>query len=119
MATNLISDTYLTYHTCDVTLYNLSYFFNEELSTHTDAQKLQAELQKVGILVSKVPNIFVRKKNEGIQNLVRWGGANLPTENQKGYIFGTECRIDLKPGCKFKFFCCLEVYVKTSTTKVV
>ena len=77
MATNLISDTYLTYHTCDVTLYNLSYFFNEELSTHTDAQKLQAELQKVGILVSKVPNIFERKKNEGILNLVRWGGGQI------------------------------------------
>ena len=30
----------------------------------------------------------------------------------QGYITETECRIDLKPGCKSKFFRCLEVYVK-------
>ena len=24
------------------------------------------------------------------------GGGNLPTENQKGYFSGTECRIDLE-----------------------
>ena len=26
------------------------------------------------------------------------------------HIFRTECQIELKPGCKFKFFRCLEVY---------
>ena len=31
-------------------------------------------------------------------------GGNYPNENQKGYYFETKCRIDLKPGCKFKFF---------------
>ena len=39
-------------------------------------------------------------------------GANLPKGNPKGYFSGAKCRIDLKPGCKFKFFCCLEVYLK-------
>ena len=41
------------------------------------------------------------------------GGANWPTENQKNYISGTECPIDLKPGCKFKFVSCQEIYLKT------
>ena len=39
-------------------------------------------------------------------------GAKWPTENQKGYFSGSECQIDLKPGWKCKFFCCLEVYAK-------
>ena len=39
-------------------------------------------------------------------------GGNYPNENQKGYYFETKCRIDLKPGCIFKFLCCLDVYVK-------
>ena len=34
-------------------------------------------------------------------------GGNYPNENQKGYYFETKCRIDLKPGCIFKFFHCL------------
>ena len=40
------------------------------------------------------------------------GGAKWPTANQNRYISGTECPIDLKPGCKFKFLCCLEVYLR-------
>ena len=40
------------------------------------------------------------------------GGAKWPTANQKRYISGTECPIDLKPGCKFKFLCCFEVYIR-------
>ena len=35
--------------------------------------------------------------------------------NQKDYFSGIECRIDLKPGCKLKFFRCLEVYLKILT----
>ena len=38
--------------------------------------------------------------------------GSYPNENKKGYYFEIECRIDVKPGCKFKFLCCLEVYVK-------
>ena len=30
-------------------------------------------------------------------------------------ISGTECMNDLKPVCKFKFLCCLAVYVKRLT----
>ena len=40
------------------------------------------------------------------------GGSKWPTANQKRYISGTECPIDLKPVCKFKFSCCLQVYLK-------
>ena len=36
---------------------------------------------------------------------------------KKGRISGTECRIDLKPGCKFKFFCCLVIYLKINGAK--
>ena len=32
--------------------------------------------------------------------------------NLTGHFFGTECWIPLKPGFKFKFFHCLEVYLK-------
>ena len=42
----------------------------------------------------------------------RGRGGNWPIENQKGYFSGTECQIDLKPGCRFKFLRCLDVYVK-------
>ena len=40
------------------------------------------------------------------------GGAKWPTANQKRYISGTKCPIDLKPGCKFMFVRCLETYLK-------
>jgi len=40
------------------------------------------------------------------------GGANLPHRFSNAYSSGTEIRIDLKPGCKFKFVRCLETYVK-------
>ena len=40
------------------------------------------------------------------------GGAKWPAANLKRYISGTECPIDLKPGCKFKFLSCLEVYLR-------
>ena len=35
------------------------------------------------------------------------GGPNMPIENKKGYISATECLLDLKQGCKFKFVGCL------------
>ena len=38
------------------------------------------------------------------------GGANMPHSFSNAYISGTECRIDLKPGCKFEFVRCLKVY---------
>ena len=37
------------------------------------------------------------------------GGANMPHRLSNAYSFGTESRIDLKPGCKFKFIRCFEV----------
>ena len=40
------------------------------------------------------------------------GGAKWPTGFEKSYFSGTKGRIDLKPGCKFKFVRCLETYVK-------
>ena len=36
----------------------------------------------------------------------------MATANQKRYISGTECPIDFKPGCEFKFLCCLEAYLR-------
>ena len=42
---------------------------------------------------------------------IAWG-ANWPIKNQKGYFSGTKCQIDLKLGCEFKFFRCLEVNEK-------
>ena len=35
-----------------------------------------------------------------------------PTANLNDYISATECPIDLKPSCIFKFVRCLEVYEK-------
>ena len=49
---------------------------------------------------------------QGMLTLKSPGGAKWPTANQKRYISGTECPIDLKPGCKFKFLSCLEVYLR-------
>ena len=42
----------------------------------------------------------------------RGGGADLPPLGKTLYISGTKSRIDLKPGCKFKFVVCLETYLK-------
>ena len=39
-------------------------------------------------------------------------GANWRIKNQTDFIFGTEYRIDLKPGCKFKFLHCLDTYIE-------
>ena len=36
----------------------------------------------------------------------------MPHSFSNAYTSGTECRIDLKPGCKFKFVVCLETYLK-------
>ena len=44
------------------------------------------------------------------------GGANMPHRFSNAYSSGTESRIDLKPGCKFEFVCCLETYVKKSVS---
>ena len=40
------------------------------------------------------------------------GGGNWPTRNLKCYISGTECWVDFKPGCQYKFSRCLKVYIK-------
>ena len=39
-------------------------------------------------------------------------GGKWPTANLNDYFSATECSIDLKPSCIFKFVCCLEVYEK-------
>ena len=48
--------------------------------------------------------------------LKRREGANWPTANLNDYFSATECPIDLKPSCVFKFICCLEAYQKKSIT---
>ena len=40
------------------------------------------------------------------------GGAKWPTANLNDYFSATECPIDLKPSCIFKFVRCLEVCQK-------
>ena len=40
------------------------------------------------------------------------GGGKWPTANLNDYFSATECPIDLKPSCIFKFVRCLEVYKK-------
>ena len=49
--------------------------------------------------------------------IIKWGGGCqiCPPRIQKGYISGTKYKIDLKPGCKYKFFYFLAVYVKKIT----
>ena len=41
------------------------------------------------------------------------GGGQIcpPPLGKNLYISGTKSRIDLKPGCKFKFVVCLETYL--------
>ena len=36
----------------------------------------------------------------------------MPARNETSYFSGTECWIYLKPSCKIKFVCCLEIYFK-------
>ena len=38
--------------------------------------------------------------------------ASLNPQSAEGANWPIECQIDLQPGCKFKCFCCLKVYVK-------
>ena len=38
----------------------------------------------------------------------------MPHSFSNAYTSGTECRIDLKPGCKFELVRCLKVYKKNS-----
>ena len=40
----------------------------------------------------------------------------MPHSFSNAYTSGTECRIDLKPGCKFFFLSCLKVYLKKLIT---
>ena len=47
--------------------------------------------------------------NQSSINPNQAGGANLPHRFSNAYSSGTESRINLKPGCKFEFICCLEV----------
>ena len=44
--------------------------------------------------------------------LIIRGGAKWPTANLNDYFSATECPIDLKPSCIFKFVRCPEVYEK-------
>ena len=39
-------------------------------------------------------------------------GLNMPTKFSNAYSSGTECRIDLKPGCKFELVRCPKDYKK-------
>ena len=39
----------------------------------------------------------------------------MPHSFSNAYTSGTECRIDLKPGCKFELVRCLKVYEKKLT----
>ena len=41
--------------------------------------------------------------------------SNWPIKNQKGNFSGIECQIDLKPGCRLKFF----HYLRAGLEKVV
>ena len=43
------------------------------------------------------------------------GGPYKPTSVSKNYSSGTKCRIDLRPGCKFKLVRCPKVYKKKLT----
>ena len=47
-----------------------------------------------------------------MENQDTLGGAKWPKANQNDYFSETDCPTDLKPSCKFKFFHCLEVYLK-------
>ena len=42
------------------------------------------------------------------------GGGRWPTANQKRFISGTKGPIDINLVYKFKFLCCLEVYLRKS-----
>ena len=46
-----------------------------------------------------------------VLTLNQGGGGYWPTENENTYISGTECPIDLKPGCKHEFVR-LDTYLK-------
>ena len=50
-------------------------------------------------------------KIDKVLTLIR-GGANMPQRFSNTYSSGTEHQIDLKPGSKFEFIRCLEVYTK-------
>ena len=61
---------------------------------------------------SMILDIFQYPRWWAFQNfvflLILWpwnprGGGNWPIGDLKGYIFGTECQIHLKPGCRIKF----------------
>ena len=54
-------------------------------------------------------------RNFSTFNPARGGGANMPHSFSNAYTSGTECRIDLKPGCKFELVRCLKVYEKKLT----
>ena len=62
------------------------------------------KLIAVGLVMAENPVITL--------TLIIGGGAKLPTANLKDYFSATECPIDLKPSCIFKFVRCLEVYIK-------
>ena len=69
--------------------------------------------QKDGILDIKKHKWFQVTIYLSPLNSKRGVGGEFANWESKRYFSGTECRIDLKPGCKSKFFCCFEVNVKT------
>ena len=52
------------------------------------------------------PPFLMALDNKSLLTLIR------PAGNLNAYFSATECPIDLKPSCIFKFVCCLEVYEK-------
>ena len=51
---------------------------------------------------------FIPIKIYSIINPNQAGGGKYARSKLKHYFSGTECRMYLKPSCKFKFVCCLE-----------
>ena len=68
---------------------------------------LKAFKTTLSIVLDNTKNI---QKLLNPQNAGGWRGGGI--ENPKAHFSGTSCRIDLKPGCKYKFVRCLEIYVK-------
>ena len=65
--------------------------------------------------------IWMKKPLTSLTLILRggWGGANMPHSFSNAYTSGTECRMDLKPGCKFKLVRCLKVYKKNLPIRTI
>ena len=74
---------------------------------------MESSLATTGVTKWGIAKINVVQNRSSVALPLNRGG-NWPIENKNSYISGTECPIDLKPGCKFKFVRCLETYLRTS-----